>query len=70
MYLGQFANAFADEDADFVSRDALDRPVDSEAAPRCELDAEDAQVAPDSSGGAAPDRRETRPSDEGRMLTR
>src|SRR5215208_2652879 len=39
-------NAFADEDADLVSRDGLDRPVDAEATPGCELDGEDAQVAP------------------------
>src|SRR5215213_3785252 len=39
-------NAFADEDADFVSRDGLDRPVDAEATPGCELDGEEAQVAP------------------------
>ena len=62
-------NAFADEDADFVSRDAFDRPIDSEAAPRCELDAEDAQVAPDAQ--AVQHRIVGRRAiNEGRMLTR
>src|SRR5688572_13540477 len=44
---GAVGDAFADEDADVSIRDALDRPVDSEATPRGELDGEDAHVAPD-----------------------